>query len=315
MKKVTIAQNDSGQRLDKFLFKYFKSIPASLVYKGIRKKRIKVNGKKAEQNYMLREGDVLDLYINDEFFDQGPKDMDFADLKPNLDIVYEDQNIILVDKRPGMLCHEDETESKNTLINHIKAYLYKKGEYDPDAENSFVPSLCNRIDRNTGGIVIAAKNAMTLRIMNEKIKQREIKKFYLCLVKGRLKEKEATLKDYLVKNEDQNRVYVHSTPVKDSKTIITKYKVVKEGELTSLVEVELLTGRTHQIRAHMASIGHPLAGDGKYGTNEFNKKVGRKTQALCSYKLKFAFEDENELSYLNGKTFEVKNVPFANDIK
>ena len=315
MKKVTITQNDSGQRLDKFLFKYFKSIPASLVYKGIRKKRIKVNGKRAEQNYMLKCGDVLELYINDEFFDDGPKDMEFTKLEPRLSIVYEDENIMLVDKKPGMLCHEDENETKNTLINHIKAYLYKNKEYDPNTENSFVPSLCNRIDRNTGGIVIAAKNAMTLRVINEKIKNREIKKFYLCLVQGKPKEKKATLRDYLVKNEEQNRVYVHHEPVKDSKTIITKYEVLQEGDLTSLVEVELLTGRTHQIRAHMASIGHPLAGDGKYGTNEFNKKIARKTQALYSYKLKFAFEDKNELSYLNGKTFEVKNVPFANEVK
>lgn len=315
MKKVTIGKNDSGQRLDKFLFKYFNSIPASMVYRAIRKKRIKVNGKKALQNYMLCVGDVLELYINDEFFDNGPKELEFADLKPSLNIVYEDENIMLVDKRPGMLCHEDEHESKNTLINHIKAYLYQKKEYTPEGENSFAPSLCNRIDRNTGGIVIAAKNAMSLRIINEKIKRREIKKIYLCLVKGRLKEKEATLKDYLVKNESQNRVYIHHKPIKDAKTIITKYKVLSEGELTSLVEVELLTGRTHQIRAHMASIGHPLAGDGKYGTNEFNKKIGRTTQALYSYKLSFAFKDENELSYLSGKTFKVDNVPFEKDVK
>ena len=146
-------------------------------------------------------------------------------------------------------------------------------------------------------------------------KNREIDKFYLCLVMGKLKIKQTTLKDYLVKNEEQNRVYIHSSMVKNAKTVITKYKVLKEGELTSLLEVELMTGRTHQIRAHLASIGHPLAGDGKYGTNEFNKKIGMKHQALYSYKLKFKFSDENELSYLNGKSFEVKEVPFASHIK
>lgn len=312
MKKVVIKKNDSGQRLDKFLFKFFASIPASMVYKGIRKKRIKVNGKKSEIGYMLREGDVLELYINDEFFEaKNPSDDAFRDIVPAVRVVYEDENILLADKRAGVSVHEDETESKNTLINHIKAYLYQKGEYNPDEENSFAPALCNRIDRNTAGIVIAAKNAAALRIINEKIRCREIEKYYLCLVKGHLKQKEGTLKSYMVKNEAQNRVYVHDRPVEGGKTAVTKYRVIKENELTSLVEAELLTGRTHQIRAHFASIGHPLAGDGKYGTNEFNKKIGMKHQALYSYKLKFAFSDENELSYLNGKSFRVENVPFA----
>jgi 23S rRNA pseudouridine955/2504/2580 synthase len=312
MKTVIVNENDSGQRLDKFLGKYFKTMPKSLIYKGIRKKRIKINGKRTEIDYILQKGDKIDLYINDEFFEVPDERLSFLKVtEPNLDIVYEDENIILMDKKAGMIVHDDEDEKINTLLNHMKAYLYKKGEYDPDKENSFVPSLCNRIDRNTSGIVIGAKNALALKILNEKIKTREIKKFYLCLVKGKLKRKEDTLKAYLVKNTDQNRVYVHDENVKGSKTIITKYKVLKENRLTSLVEVELLTGRTHQIRAHFAHIGNPLAGDGKYGTNEFNDKVGMKTQALYSYKLKFSFADENALSYLNGKSFEVENVPFA----
>lgn len=315
MKRVTINKNDAGQRLDKFLFKFFASIPASMVYKGIRKKRIKVNGKKSEIGYMLCEGDVLELYINDEFFESPKGDEAFKTLVPKLSVVYEDDNILLADKASGISVHDDETEKVNTLINHIKAYLFQKGEYNPDEENSFVPALCNRIDRNTSGIVIAAKNAVALRIMNEKIKNREIEKFYLCLVQGRLKDKEKTLKSYMVKNEAQNRVYVHDSPIDGGKTAITRYRVLAEGELTSLLEVELMTGRTHQIRAHLASIGHPLAGDGKYGTNEFNKKIGMKHQALYSYKLKFKFSDENELSYLNGKSFEVKEVPFASHIK
>ena len=315
MKTVTVNANDAGQRLDKFLTKYFKTMPKSLVYKGIRKKRIKINGKRAAIDAPLKEGDVIELYINDEFFEVPEERLSFLKItEPKISIVYEDENIILMDKRPGVLVHEDDGEKVNTLLNHMKAYLYAKGEYDPNTENSFVPSLCNRIDRNTGGIVIGAKNAAALRIMNEKIKNREIKKFYLCLVCGKPPKNADTLKGYLVKNTEQNRVYIHPNPVPGGKTILTKYKVLKTGALTSLLEVELLTGRTHQIRAHMASIGHPLAGDGKYGTNEFNKKLGMKTQALCSYKLRFEFEDENELSYLNGKEFSVESVPFAKNI-
>lgn len=315
MKTVIINENDAGQRLDKFLGKYFKNMPKSLIYKGIRKKRIKVNGKKSEINYSLKSGDKLELYINDEFFEVPDERVSFMKITaPSLKIVYEDENIILMDKSPGVIVHEDENEKVNTLLNHMKAYLYQKGEYNPDDENSFVPALCNRIDRNTGGIVIGAKNAAALRVLNEKIKSREIKKFYLCLVCGKLNKKQDILKGYLVKNTSQNRVYIHNSPVPNGKTILTKYRVIKENRLTSLVEVELLTGRTHQIRAHFASIGHPLAGDGKYGKNEVNKELGMKIQALYSYKLRFDFSDENILSYLNGKNFEVESVPFASGI-
>ena len=313
MKTVTIGANDSGQRLDKFLTKFLTNCPPSMIYKSLRKKNIKLNGKKAEGNVKLNEGDVLTLYISDEFFGER-ESADFTKVKPNISIVYEDENILLVDKKPGMLVHEDKGEKFNTLISHILSYLYQKGEYNPKDEQSFTPALCNRIDRNTGGIVIAAKNAATLRIINEKIKSREIKKYYLCYIQGHIAPKENTLTSYLQKNEEQNRVYISDTKKDGYKKCITKYKVVSSNKLGDFLEIELVTGRTHQIRAQMAHLGHPLAGDGKYGTNEFNKKTGLKGQALYSYKTEFKFSDENMLSYLNGKSFKVnvKNIPWYN---
>lgn len=313
MKTVIINKNDENQRLDKFLTKYFKNMPQSAIYKYIRKKRIKVNGKKCEISYRLKEGDELSLYINDEFLESDVKiSNSFLDITPDISILYEDENIILVDKKFGMVVHEDKNEQKNTLINHIKAYLYQKGEYNPKDEHSFAPSLCNRIDRNTGGIVIGAKNAEALKIINEKIKSREIKKFYLCLVVGHLNKKSDTLKGYLFKDSKKNTVFVYDTPKLGAKSILTKYTVLEERKNTSLVEVDLLTGRTHQIRAHFAHIKHPLLGDGKYGINEINKKFNLKHQLLYSYKIKFEFSDENKLSYLNKKSFEVDKIPFYN---
>jgi len=305
MRTVTVGANDAGQRLDKFLTKFLKTCPQSMIYKCLRKKRIKLNGKKAEGNVKLCEGDVLQMYISDEFFGEVVSDMSFVKVKPDLNIVYEDDNIMLIDKKVGMIVHEDESEKFNTLISHIKAYLYQKGEYNPEDEQSFSPALCNRIDRNTGGIVIAAKNAAALRVINEKIKSREIKKYYLCMVQGHIKPEAGTLTAYLQKNETQNRVYISDTPKDGYKKCVTKYKTVGATADASYLEIDLITGRTHQIRAQMAHIGHPLAGDGKYGTNEFNKKIGLKYQALYSYKTEFAFTDENGLSYLNGKSFEV----------
>ncbi|MBQ6998534.1 MAG: RluA family pseudouridine synthase [Clostridia bacterium] len=312
MRTVTVGANDAGQRLDKFLTKFLKTCPQSMIYKCLRKKRIKLNGKKAEGNVKLAEGDVLDMYINDEFFGEVVSDTSFIKVKPDLNIIYEDENIMLIDKKVGMIVHEDDSEKFNTLISHIKAYLYQKGEYNPQDEQSFAPALCNRIDRNTGGIVIAAKNAAALRAINEKIKSREIKKYYLCMVQGHVKPESGTLVAYLQKNESQNRVYLSDTPKDGYKKCVTKYKTVGATALASYLEIDLITGRTHQIRAQMAHIGHPLAGDGKYGTNEFNKKVGLKYQALYSYKTEFAFTDDNILSYLNGKSFEVdkQNIPW-----
>lgn len=314
MKSFTIEKNDSGQRLDKFITKAVPLLPQSLLYKYIRTKRIKVNSKRAEISTRLCAGDKVDMYINDEFFAPAEEKYDFMSASQKIDIVYEDENILLLDKKAGLLSHPDETEYNDTLITRVKRYLYEKGEYDPKSENSFVPSLVNRIDRNTGGIVIAAKNAESLRILNQKLKDRELEKFYLCVVHGYPKKKSGILEGWLIKDESKNKVRVFTEEQPGSKQIRTKYSVIEEKDGLSLIEVELLTGRTHQIRAHFASIGHPLLGDGKYGTNALNKALGYKKQFLYSYRLRFAFTTEaGILDYLNGKSFEVNDVWFKRE--
>lgn len=315
MKSFVISQNDSGQRLDKFIHKSVPLLPQSMLYKYIRTKRIKVNSKRAEISQRLEVGDTVDMYINDEFFAEAEKKYDFLDAPKSLNVIYEDANILLLDKKQGVLCHPDDKEYVDTLIGRVKRYLYEKGEYKPDKENSFVPSLVNRIDRNTGGIVIAAKNAEALRILNEKMKNRELHKYYLCVVVGTPKNKSDTLTGYLVKDEKTNTVKVLKAPCEGAKTAKTKYRVIDSVDGLSLVEVELLTGRTHQIRAHMASIGCPLLGDGKYGNNRTNKKFGGyKKQLLYSYRLEFDFQsDAGSLDYLDKKSFEVHDVWFKEE--
>ena len=312
MKEFVINKNDAGQRLDKYITKSFPLLPQSLMYKYIRSKRIKINNKKSEISYRLKENDVISLYINDEFFEPVKPKYDFLSAGKNIKIVYEDENIILIDKPSGLLSHPDEDNYNDTAITRVKRYLYEKGEYDPDNEMSFAPALVNRIDRNTCGIIIGAKNAESLRILNEKLKNRELHKLYLCVVIGKLKKASGIIEGYLEKNEKQNRVYISDKSTDKSKFISTKYNVLDSKGGLSLVEVELLTGRTHQIRASFSHIGHPLLGDGKYGTNAQNKQFGGyKKQFLYSYKLAFDFEtDAGILNYLNGKSFEAEDVWF-----
>ena len=312
MREFTIGKNDAGQRLDRFVAKNLPLLPPALLQKYIRLKRIKVNGKGSKRDVRLETGDILQLYINDEFFDKPNEENLFLTVfKPQLNIVYEDDNLLLVDKRPGLSVHADETEKVNTLINHIQAYLSQKREWNPKWENAFAPALCNRIDRNTGGIVIAAKNAEALRIINEKIRAHELEKSYLCITVGRPKRPEGKIEGFLLKDEAKKEVRFFHKPVPGGKTAVTLYKTLESRNGLSLVECRLLTGRTHQIRVSMAEIGCPLLGDGKYGKGNVNRRYHETRQALYSYKLRFDFPtDAGTLNYLKGKEFTVENVPF-----
>ena len=313
MKELTIGANDAGQRLDRFVGKAVPLLPESLLQKYIRLKRIKLNGRGAKRDERLRAGDVLQLYINDEFFEKPREENSYLKVgAPKLDIVYEDENILLADKKPGVLCHSAGVWDYNTLIANIQAYMAQKGEWRPKEENSFAPALCNRIDRNTGGIVIAAKNAETLRILNEKIREREIEKYYLCAVQGRPKPASGRLENYLFKDAVKNQVFVKDRPVPGARTAVTEYRVLRTSGALSLVECRLLTGRTHQIRVQMAHAGWPLLGDGKYGSERFNRDFEERAQALCSYRLSFAFPTSaGLLDYLKGREFRVNRVDFA----
>ena len=313
MKELIVKSNDAGQRLDRFVGKAVPLLPESLLQKYIRLKRIKLNGRGAKRDTRLSEGDTLQLYINDEFFEKPREENSYLKVgTPRLTIVYEDENILLADKKPGVLCHSAGVWDYNTLIANIQAYLAQKGEWKPREENSFAPALCNRIDRNTGGIVIAAKNAEALRILNDKIRDREIEKYYLCAVQGRPKPPEGRLENYLFKDAAKNQVFVKQKPEPGAKTAVTEYKLLRSKGALSLVECRLLTGRTHQIRVQMAHAGWPLLGDGKYGRERFNKDFDEKGQALYSYKLRFDFPtDAGILNYLRGREFTVEKVDFV----
>ena len=313
MKEFSIRNNDAGQRLDRFVGKAVPLLPESLLQKYIRLKRVKINGKGAKRDTRLNAGDTVQLYINDEFFEKPREENSYLKVgTPRLNIVYEDENILLLDKKPGVLCHSAGAWDYNTLIANVQAYMAQKGEWRPKEENAFAPALCNRIDRNTGGIVIAAKNAEALRILNDKIRDREIEKYYLCAVQGRPKPAQGRLENFLFKDAKKNQVFVKDRPEPGAKTAVTEYRTLMSKGNLSLVECRLLTGRTHQIRAQMAHAGWPLLGDGKYGSERFNKGFEEKGQALYSYRLRFEFPtDAGALEYLRGKEFRVQQVGFA----
>lgn len=299
MREFIINRNDGGQRLDKFIQKLMPTIPKSMLYKSLRKNCVRVNGKHIKDGaFLLNEGDKVSLYMKDEFF----KTEEFKYVKPRLSVVYEDSNIMVINKPVGMLCHADENGQGETLIDMVISYLYDTGKFNPNIENTFKPALCNRLDRNTGGLVISAKNAPALREINNAIKNRNVHKFYSAVVEGYTPES-GTLSGYLTRD---NKV----TTVSDTgKKASLSYKSVERRNGYTLLEIELYTGRTHQIRTQFADFGHPLAGDTKYGA-----KSGKFRQALYSTRLKFDLPKGSILEYLNGIEIKVE-APFIKDFK
>jgi len=305
MRTITISAKYDNKRIDRVLKDIFNRAPASAIHKALRKKDIKVNGIRASKETILHKGDTVDIYINDDILDGIDSNSSYINNK-GFSIVYEDQNLIIINKAQGVPVHPDREQTTGTLIDRVHSYLIEKGEYNPENPDVFAPSLCHRLDRNTGGIVIIAKNAVSLKVLLEAIKNKSIKKYYQCIVHGVPSKKNAELHDYLTKDERKSRVFISNTKTPGALEIITRYKVLSEDNNSSRLEVELVTGRTHQIRAHLAYIGHPIIGDGKYGTNETNRSSSFKFQALWAYKVKFEFKEQNHLYYLNNRIFEVE---------
>lgn len=304
MRTLMVTETQANKKIDKLIRESFPNMPVSALFKAFRKKDIKVNGVRVKDSYVVSAGDKLEIFISDDILDGTPIDKEFK-LNKGFTIVYEDKNIIIVNKEPGIPVHPDREQPSNTLIDMIQLYLSEKENYIPK-DKDFPPSLCHRLDRNTGGLVIIAKNNESLKIMLDKIRNKEVKKYYQCLVYGKLKKDFAELKSYLVKDERKSRVFIYDNKVPGSQEIITRYHVISCDNDVSRLEVELVTGRTHQIRAHLAHMGHPIIGDGKYGTNAINRPYKAKYQCLWAYKLKFDFKkDAGILNYLKGKQFEV----------
>lgn len=312
MKEFIISAADDGRKLEKWLIREMPTVGMGMRQKLFRNKCFKLNGKHVKGDAKLAKGDLLQIYANDECFLKPQKEDPFlSKIRPDLSILFEDENILIADKRPGLMAHPDTKEKVNTLITHVQAYLYQKGEY---TVGSFAPVLCNRIDRFTGGIEIIAKTEAAMKILNQKIRDREIEKYYYCIVLGSFQRREGMLDNYIVKSPEMKKVSVSPRMVAGGQKAQTRYRVLACRNGLSLVECELLTGRTHQIRAQMAHAGHPLLGDNQYGDHRRNEKYGRSFQALYAYRLKFAFTtDAGVLASLNGMEFTVPSVRFIDE--
>lgn len=307
MKSFTAGPNENGVRLSRFVEGVTKDMPRSMMYKAFRNKRIKVKGKRAEPDTRLSAGDLIELYINDEFFPVGKPTAKTAKPRrqPPVTVVYEDENFAVLYKPAHLLCHSDRTGDAN-LVDAFAAYLEAKGEYDPHAEKRFAPALCNRLDRGTEGLVLAAKSYAALRDLNAIIRDDMMKKEYLTITVGA--PPQGRFVAWLQHSEKNNKVRIHARESEGYKQIITEVTVIRQAGLFALCRIGLITGRTHQIRAHLAYLGHPVLGDIKYGNHKMNERTGLKTQALCAQRLTFGrIPEENTLQYLSGRVIKLND--------
>lgn len=306
MKTLVVDEKNSNKRIDKYIMSEFKALPFAVLQKAFRKKDIKVNGLRVKQDFIVTKGDRIEIYIVDTLFEGSLKAGEGVSGR-GFTVVYEDENIIIVNKEQGIPVHQDKGQTANTLIDNVRRYLKEESILKPTTP-SFQASLCHRLDRNTGGLVVIAKNQESLDYILELMETRAIKKYYQCLVRGKMEKQNAQLKAWLFKDESKSRVYINNYKTPGSVEIVTGYKVLSYNLKLDIskLEVELVTGRTHQIRAHLAFIGHPIIGDGKYGSNTVNRSLSAKHQELWAYKLDFNIQSPGILHYLNGKTFQIQ---------
>jgi len=310
--RIEIGANEAGQRTDKFMRKVLGDVPLSKIYKAFRKGDIRVNGSKIKEKHSLVQGDIVETkYITSEF-----KKEEFKRIDNKLKITFEDSNILMVEKWPGVLVHADQKDGEPTLTDYVLSYLFDKGDYRPENEITFTPAPCNRLDRNTSGIVMFGKNFKSLKLLNEMIRERNVEKYYMSLVTGRIKD--GVYEGYIYKNEDANISQVYNVPMPNTKRIAMEVKNIESCGTFSLIDINLLTGRSHQLRAHLSQLGNPIVGDSKYGDKKmnsfFNNKYGLNYQFLYAYKAIFKNCPE-DFYYMENKTIAESLPPVLKKIK